>query len=206
MINHHQLAKASGEVYHQQTHAEGSAEAAISTFDDENYIVAFRGTEKDGKDILTDLRTIPWYDGNLNAWCHSGFLKTTRPLFDVMWGDVYNIAHQGNKIHFTGHSLGAARAAIFAALFCTVWKNKGITLTLFGCPPPQFGHGLEKWLAGVPVAIYKHGSDFVFSHPIFGSQVNPRVVQIGRSDTVARSLSQARWLDHRITNYIMAMS
>jgi predicted lipase len=200
MIDHHVLAVASKNSYDVHTHVVGSAEATITTCDDKNYVCAFTGTQKDGRDILTDLRAFPWWDRELRAWCHSGFLKTTRPLFDYMFGALASIVRGGNTIHFTGHSLGAARATVAAAKFRKNWSTAIITLTGFGSPPVQYGHGLEKWLVDVPTTMYKHGADFVPSHPMLGSHVC-EITEVGNEDTLSRSLSDKRWLDHRISNY-----
>ena len=204
MIPYRELALASKESYSTHTHIVGTAEACITTFDDKNYICAFAGTQKDFKDILTDLRGFPWYDRELKAWCHSGFLKTTRPLFINMLGDIRAILVGGNTLHFTGHSLGGARATITVAKLRRIWAANAISLTTFGAPPAQYGHGLDKWLETVPKKIFKHGADFVPSHPMFGSHVD-ELVQVGGEDTLARSVSEARWLDHRINNYCISV-
>ena len=204
MISHHELAVASEESYYVHTHVVNSAEATVTTWDDDNYICAFTGTQRDKRDILTDLRAIPWWCRELRAWCHSGFLKTTRPLFDKLFPDLVAIVRDGNALHFTGHSLGAARATIATASFRRAWATGKVTLTGFGSPPAQYGHGLEKWLKGVPTTIYKHGSDFVLSHPTLGSHICD-LTEVGSLDTLSRSLSEKRWLDHRIANYCKAI-
>ena len=37
-------------------------------------VYAWRGTERNYADILTDMRAVPWWASRL-GWCHKGFLR-----------------------------------------------------------------------------------------------------------------------------------
>ena len=63
----------------------------------------------------------------------------------------------------TGHSLGAAHAAIFAALFTAnnlPWKE----LVTFGCPRPGY-QALRNLLCGRAMTAYRNGHDVVPTVP-----------------------------------------
>lgn len=192
-----ELAKASRTAYSQHTHESGDSQAAMSMTDRES-VIAFRGTQKDFGDILTDLRAMPWHNSKLKAWCHAGFLKSTLALYDVMAPDIYALTATSRPIHFTGHSLGGAQATIMACLLRAsgLVPAKQLSLACFGPPPAQYGRGLNKWLDGVDVRLYRNGGDCVTRHPLLGSHVRP-LIEIGPIGDDAH-----RFLDHRINDYI----
>lgn len=193
------LALACDRVYNVQTHTAGDGQAAIMD-DGKGPILAFRGTENDFGDILTDMRFFPWYDSELNALCHSGFLKSARALYPVLIPDVAAIVLQGKRLHITGHSLGAAQATIFACMLKRKFPSADIVLTGFGSPAVQYGCGLDKWLEGVPVTLYRNGGDCVTRHPLLGRHVR-KLTHIGPLESEGDI-----FLDHRIGDYILSLS
>lgn len=196
-----ELAKISREAYSQHTHESGDNQALVK-IEGGQCVVAFRGTQNDFGDILTDMRAFPWYSKRLGALCHSGFLKSTQALYGVMWSDVISAVKQDLHIHFTGHSLGGAQATVFTSMALSRgWaRPPQISLTCFGSPPVQYGRGLDKWLKNVDVKLYRNGGDCVPRHPLLGSHVRP-LIEIGPLDD-----DQHRFLDHRINDYIYNLS
>lgn len=192
------LALACERVYNVHTREADGAEAAI--FDEgKGPVVAFRGTEADFGDILKDMRFFPWYDSELGALCHSGFLKSARALYPVLLPDVAAYVLQGRKLYLTGHSLGAAQATIFACLLRRNFSSCDIELIGFGSPPVQYGYGLDKWLRDIPVTLYRNGGDCVTRHPLLGRHVR-RLTEIGPLESEGDI-----FLDHRIGEYIRSL-
>jgi triacylglycerol lipase len=85
---------------------------ATSCGDDTRILVAFRGTEADPRDWITDSRFGP-RRGELDAMVHSGFHEA----LDLVWPDVGEAlaASGGREVWLAGHSLGAALAVLAAA-------------------------------------------------------------------------------------------
>ena len=210
MITTKELALSSQEVYNENvpTHVAGNSQALLRMDNAKNASCTFRGTEKHFGDILTDMRFAPWYSHKIKAWCHAGFLKETRKMYEIMFRDVISVLRICSDITFTGHSLGGAQATIFTCMIAkdapwAVRKNQ-LRLTCFGSPPPQYGNGLEKWLQKIPVMLYKNGSDCIPSHPFLGRHVT-RITHIGEEDTAIRSVSIHRYTDHKIERYISSL-
>ena len=80
--------------------------------DGDKVIVAFRGTEFDYEDIIRNIRFMPWYARELGCWCHAGFLKGVRSIYDDLLGYVKT----GRQVYLTGHSKGGAEAQIYGAM------------------------------------------------------------------------------------------
>ena len=159
-------------------------------------IVAFRGTEFDGKDILRDLRAVPWQDFFV-GWCHSGFLKGVRgvwaPLFEALEIDL----DKGTPIYFTGHSKGGAEATV-AAGWLAALRYPPAGLVTFGSPRCGFSR-LGRVLSGVPTRRYVRGSDCVPGHPwpLWGYR------HVG--DAITLPGEGHRYRDHRIAGYVEAI-
>lgn len=190
------LALASQRAYKHHTHEAGDSQATLEVTE-RGAILAFRGTEKDFGDILTDMRFAPWRSSKLRAWAHAGFLKSTQDIYPVLLGDTTAVVRAKIRLYITGHSLGAAQATLFASMLVAsgVVKPDQISLTGFGSPPPQYGRGLNKWLKGVTKRLYRNGGDCVTRHPLLGSHV-AEVKEIG---PIADERN--RFLDHRIAEY-----
>lgn len=122
-------------------------------------ILAFRGTEKDNPhDTCADLDLIPWPEkalgGRSVGLVHQGFQNYLSSVWDRVAQLVhdYRAGHQNQEICITGHSLGAALAALaFHQL-----QDAHATLYTFGCPRvgnQAFGNDLM--LASRTQGIYR---------------------------------------------------
>jgi len=129
-------------------------------------IMAYRGTEFDFKDILTDLRGVPWYASELGVFCHKGFLLGARDAWAAIGPAL--IADNRPPWILSGHSLGGSLAEITAALM-VVHGRPPAALVTFGAPRAGF-EGLGRILeaAGVHRSRYVHGRDIVPSVPPAG--------------------------------------
>jgi triacylglycerol lipase len=90
--------------------------------------VAFRGTEANPVDWITDARFNP-VAGAFGAPVHSGF----KVALDEVWDDVAGLAGRPLSLFFTGHSLGAALATLGAARWAESGGNVAGVFT-FGQP------------------------------------------------------------------------
>ena len=155
-----------------------------------NVVYAFRGTEHDYRDILTDLRGVPWPDPWL-GWCHSGFLKGVR----AVWPRLSRaLARETAPVWFCGHSKGGAEATISAAL-TTMLIGAPAGLATFGAPRVGFAR-LAEVLDGVESRRYVRGRDAVPDHPsrVWGyAHVGPEI---------AIGTARHRWEDHRVAGYV----
>ena len=86
---------------------------------DKFHVLAFRGTEASSlnaifrqggwRDIIRDLRFIPWYDKRV-GWAHSGFLKGAKAVDRII------VNSPRKETILIGHSLGGALALIVALM------------------------------------------------------------------------------------------
>lgn len=129
---------------------------ALMTIEGDDVFLAFRGTERKWRDILTDLLfiRIP----NRGIFSHAGF---TIALNDI-WGDIEKelVKHKGKKITFTGHSLGGALAALAAH------RYKPTYLITFG-QPRVAGEELGAYFEGIEYYRFVNKGDIV-PHLPFG--------------------------------------
>ncbi|MBF0169318.1 MAG: lipase family protein [Alphaproteobacteria bacterium] len=121
---------------------------------------AARGTEPDEiTDWLRDLRGFPVMANELGVRLHAGFWKAARRS----WPDIQAELWPHREVVFTGHSMGAAIATIWAAL--AVRQGFRVkALVTFGSPRVGWS-GLGRLLEGVPVFRYHRGGDMVPRHP-----------------------------------------
>lgn len=88
----------------------GGSTQAFGCSDGERFFVAFRGTEAQPVDWITDGRFGP-ISGPLGGRVHSGFALA----LNEVWDDLAGTVPSGKTVWFTGHSLGAALAMLAAA-------------------------------------------------------------------------------------------
>ncbi len=103
----------------------------------DNIVIAFRGTEINLVDLLTDA----WaqsvkFSTDMPGMVHGGFVNT----FRVLWPDLKTklmaarTAHPSAKIWITGHSLGGALAVMAAAQISIVEKLPVQGVVTYGSP------------------------------------------------------------------------
>lgn len=171
-------------------------------------IYAFRGTSSNGRDILTDLRGLPWRDPDL-GWCHSGFVKGVRAIWPDLLGCLIDDRRNILDVYFTGHSKGAAEATEAAALsVVTGYPVAG--LAGFGSPRVGFAR-LGGILALTPCRLYKHGRDAITGHPsaLWGYRHIIDLTKIGDGGFRFPSWSKKipkRYTDHKIAGYVKKMT
>ena len=185
------FAERSQEAYEASTISEAGVECHL-TLEDGWRCLAFRGTEFDFADILRDIRSVPWYDGDL-GWCHAGFLKGARAI----WPTIAPFLLVDEPVYLTGHSLGGALATITGAAMAV--RGKALAgLYTFGAPRAGF-RSIGVKLSGVPSRQFVHGIDCVPSHPwpIWGY----RHVGSEVSLPLAEDEEADRFLNHRMTDY-----
>jgi len=147
----------------------GDAQAFVTTAPEGMAIIAFRGTEPEPRDVLTDLEAllVPWPRG---GYVHSGFAVS----FQLLWPEIQVLLiEMAMPVLFTGHSLGAA----LATLAVSGWASKTpARLLTFGSP--RVGNGtFVSTLKGVEVSRYVDCCDLVARVPPPGLEIGP--VQAG---------------------------
>jgi hypothetical protein len=155
-------------------------------------VVAFRGTV-DAEGWARDFDAVPKYN-HLVGWCHEGFLNGATALMQRI-----NLPNVPDPLIFTGHSLGAALAAI---VFCLrrASHERADQLVTFGSPRPGYA-ALGGFASGLPVREYLRGNDPVPSLPYNWTafpyvHIREPMIGIGHAD-----LSNA-WNCHSIRGYL----
>ena len=161
---------------------------------------AFRGTQRNGRDILNDLRGLPKRDADL-GWVHRGF----RAGANAVWSEVWKAARDAHafnlRLYFCGHSKGAAEATLAAAMITVAGLPVAGPVTL-GSPLVGFAR-LGRVLAGVPVRRYVRGRDAITSHPwpLWGYRHVGLAIRIG-TPAPRFGTPPGRWADHRVAGYV----
>lgn len=160
-------------------------------------IVAFRGTEKNWADILTDIKIRPtWASGF--GWVHRGFYTGVTVIWPQVLDELHRIGVGPGNVHFTGHSKGGAEATI-AAVFAMKEFGEIGSLVTFG--KPRCGFNLIARLGGQVVRRFVNGGDPVprVPLPILFYRHEVDAVCIGAPETVPPALLFER---HRMVEYI----
>ena len=123
----------------------------------DNALVAFRGTLDNQKIGLADWR-VDLETGKTSAGFHSGFWDAVSVLHD----DLVPLLN-GQHVVFTGHSLGAAMAAVAAHRFSPHCKS--VQIVNFGQPKIGDQQAVDL-LKGIPWNRYKHGGDIITDVPL----------------------------------------
>jgi predicted lipase len=133
----------------------------------EHSIICFRGSIT-FLDWLRDFQAQMVFDDELGG-VEFGFMQGLRRII----GQRPDGAVPSKPVYITGHSLGAARALIFAALE----RLRGLPIagvTVFGSPRPGAAK-LKEILAPVPVRVYKNRHDPVCELPLNIPLLDPYV-------------------------------
>lgn len=195
------LARRCREAYDEApTFEAGGTEARLTIEANNVTVVAFRGTTFDGLDIIKDLRALPWWARELGCWVHAGFLKGVRGIWPQMAGPLAQV--QGPLI-LTGHSKGAAEAAVCAAMMKKLLRRglaRGRSPTMlvtFGAPRVGFP-GFCDITKNIPGERYVNGIDIVPSVPPPGFLLRFRH---DRDETALNFGEDDLFKNHRIRDY-----
>lgn len=178
----------------------GGTEARLTIEANNVTVVAFRGTTFDGLDIIKDLRAMPWWSRELGCWVHAGFLKGVRRIWPLMTDTLAQI--QGPLI-LTGHSKGAAEAAVCAAFMKRLLRHGLVQgkpptmLVTFGAPRVGFP-GFCNITRGIPGERYVNGIDIVTTLPLPGRIIRYRH---DRAETALHWGEDDLFKNHRIRDY-----
>jgi pimeloyl-ACP methyl ester carboxylesterase len=162
-------------------------------------VIAFRGSTTP-QDWFRDFQAKMINDPELGG-VEQGFFTGLQATL----GAFEKVADLNKPVVITGHSLGAARALLFAAMLRLL--NVHCSATVFGSPRPG-GLKLKYILSDVTIRSFRNNSDpvtmvpvplpdFEYWHPIDFIQLNPVSVP---DDT---------WIllkDHHIQNYIVGLT
>lgn len=123
-------------------------------------VLVFRGSVTPG-DWLRDFMVAPAtpFDHPQLGIVHAGFYEG----MDGFFSKTSKLL--GDNFQLVGHSLGSARAWIYAGLL-TAASNNPSRITVFGSPRPG-GLGLANLLAPIPKASYRNGDDPVTDVPLW---------------------------------------
>src|SRR6056300_961853 len=129
-------------------------------WDDEVYILAFRGTEPDEmSDVLADLNAFP-DKGVSGGWVHNGFQNELEKVWDQI--KAHREEHKAKKLFITGHSLGGAMATLAASRFNLIDKVE----CLFTYGSPRVGTRSFVKSCKFPHYRHKNNNDLVTTVPL----------------------------------------
>src|SRR5437879_331945 len=147
-------------------------------------VLAFRGTEKDYRDILSDIRIRFYRDRKTGARTSTGFSQS----YALIEKDVVEAIAKIDRslpLYITGHSLGGALAAIASTRIRP--SDRIAACYTFGCPrvgDGEFGDLLWK----VPVYRQVHSTDIVPRVPLpFGYRHAGDLRYMRRNSTMIES-------------------
>ncbi len=126
-------------------------------------VVAFRGTDKDGWDILTDIRFLPWW--SRLGFVHSGFWKGVREIWPLIEKHLEKMEADPKRVYYTGHSKGGGEATHAAALHKRRWGAIGGLVTF---AKPRCGRSLERLFAPDEILRFVIPGDPVPHFPLPG--------------------------------------
>lgn len=172
-------------------------------------VLVFRGTEKEGKDILTDIKFGKKdYKGDK---IHRGFLTAYKSVKRHIDREV-SLLPESYKIYVTGHSLGGALACLYA-LYGAVRPFKVVT---YG--QPRVGDkNLASKLKELPYTRYVHHADIVARVPKLGYHHSTELKYITNLGAVVDNPSWFgmfrdrvfaffdRLTDHKISHYVKSL-
>ena len=118
---------------------------------EEAVLVSARGTvlcsegagfwDRDWQDVLNNLSCWPTRNYADNAWVHAGFKRATDGIWEQLKPHLESAAALNKKIHFTGHSLGAAIALHLAdRTWRELQQRPGSVVTIGGPAAGWGGH------------------------------------------------------------------
>ena len=174
----------------------GSTEAFLTETGASEWTVAFTGTQRDGADILSDIRAFPWWNQEMGTFSHSGFLKTTLSIYP----EILKLLNEryALQVNFTGHSLGGARAQVMASLLRhrAEYMRHSLKVYTFGSPkvftrPNRAMHGIEH------------------ERYVYGDDVVPKVPAMPwwehHSEEIPLGTEGGMFTDHKMANYVEAL-
>lgn len=108
-------------------------------------VLAFRGTQPDIKDVLTDIKA-DLVNADCGGRAHRGFLEA----FAKVKQQIANALHQhkGQPLYITGHSLGGALALLATRMLAS--DSMGACYT-YGCPRT----GDDEFFRGIKTPVYR---------------------------------------------------
>lgn len=116
-------------------------------------VIVFRGSDSI-EDWWRDFDAAMVFEKGLGM-VHAGFYEN----LDLTHSNIKAMVRPNPVI--TGHSLGAARAAIYSAMR----EDHPVKVALFGCPRPG-AQALTDRLKGIPITSYKNRQDPVTGVPV----------------------------------------
>ena len=112
-------------------------------------LVSFRGTEQNLKDWLTDLDAIKADGPTGTGMVHKGFYDALLGVWDNLMATITSFQDKGQKIWFTGHSLGGALATLAVAKMLSETHVSPVN-GLYTYGKPRVGAAdFEKWFDGL---------------------------------------------------------
>ena len=156
-------------------------------------VLSFRGTEKEGKDIKTDIR---FFKKNYQGCrIHKGFLKAYLSVKDDIDFETSALPSDYN-LYITGHSLGGALACL-ATLFGDINPKKLVT---FG--QPRIGNkSTAKELDGINYTRYVNHADAVARMPKINYYQGGHLIYLNEDGKAIENPSSWYMFKDRITSF-----